>query len=151
MTHDELVHRAVKWLRGTMRCPIVYAEMVTAARSIPDAIGWKYRSVHLVECKTSRADLMRDRHKPSHRDGYVMGTHRWYMTPIGLLAPEEVPDGWGLLEVHTKITRKVVEAPYVERTTKAMMEEAILLQSAIRRHRLGISYTKSKGRFKRSG
>ncbi len=138
--HDELVRRAVRWLRGSMRCGVVFAEMHTAASSVPDAIGWIYgREVHLVECKVSRSDFHRDKFKVSHRSGRVMGTRRWYLTPPGLIKPHEVPEGWGLLEMHPKTLRKKVRAPFVKRTVLSMREESRLLYSAVERHQGGWS------------
>ena len=29
-----------------------------------------------------------------------MGEKRYYMAPVGMLEPSEMPDGWGLLEVY---------------------------------------------------
>ena len=107
MTHDELVARAVRWLRGTQRCSVVVSETVSGAFEEPDAIGWRnvFHSI-LVECKTSRADFFAEM-KPKHRRMPMMGMGKWryYMTPPGLLRVEELPTEWGLLEVHEKYVR----------------------------------------------
>ena len=50
MTHDQLVERAVKWLRGKHKCSVVFAEIVTSARAVPDAIGFTGWGCVLVEC-----------------------------------------------------------------------------------------------------
>jgi len=107
MTHDELVSRAARWLRGTQRCTVVIAETASGTYEIPDAIGWR-NATHsiLVECKTSRADFFADiKHKSCHSSAGGMGYVRYFMTPPGLLREEEIPEGWGLLEVHPKIVR----------------------------------------------
>ena len=103
MTHSELVARAVRWLKGSMQCSVVLAEVQGIGREIPDAIGWSYggRASILVECKTSKSDLVADiRHKYWHRPECGVGLFRYFMTPPDLVRPEELPEPWGLLEVH---------------------------------------------------
>lgn len=87
-------------------------------REIPDAIGWLRSGVSLlVECKASRGDFLSDAVKPSRRSAKSaglavpepvvkgprktegLGAYRFYFAPSGLLAPEELPEGWGLLEL----------------------------------------------------
>ena len=71
---------------------------------MPDAIGWKGKchSV-LAECKLSRADFLADREKQWRTDPEVaLGCERYYVAPRGLLRAEEMPDGWGLLELHAR-------------------------------------------------
>ena len=67
MTHAQLVHRAVAWLRS-YRCGVILSEQACLSGEMPDAIGWK-RACHsvLVECKVARADFLRDRDKPFRR------------------------------------------------------------------------------------
>lgn len=125
-----------------------FAEMVTYARSIPDAIGWKWggRECHLVECKTSRSDFRRDKLKSSHRTGKLPGTHRWYFTPPGLLRPAEVEElGWGLVEVHDRTCRVIVKAPRTE--DRDLSEEMAIMFSACRRHRLGVPFDRGTSKF----
>lgn len=108
LSHSDLVERAVRWLRNTARCRVVLSEC-GPLYEIPDAIGWTYQASYLIECKTSRADFFRDRHKIPRRVPSVgLGDHRLYMTPPGLIDPSELPDGWGLLEVYPKQVRKKV-------------------------------------------
>lgn len=101
MSHAALVARAEKWLRNTVGCNVVFAEFMTSISEIPDAVGWKYGQLSiLVECKATRSDFLSDRKKFSRRaPDYGIGDRRYYMTPPGLVAAEEVPDGWGLLYV----------------------------------------------------
>ncbi len=94
-------------------------------REIPDAIGWLRSGVSLlIECKASRGDFLSDAVKPSRRSGKVgvpgspaptapepeikpprktegLGAYRFYLAPSGLLAPDEIPEGWGLLELRS--------------------------------------------------
>jgi hypothetical protein len=93
-------------------------------REVPDAIGWLSSGVSLlIECKATRADFLSDATKPSREKGSGndvgnakgstrsgravkpprktegLGAYRFYLTPSGLLAPGELPEGWGLLEL----------------------------------------------------
>ena len=99
MTHAQLVSKAVHWLRR-YRCGVVLSEQACVSGEMPDAIGWK-RACHsvLVECKVTRSDFLADRvkrfrQKPQHG----VGCERFYLVPAGLVRPEELPAGWGLME-----------------------------------------------------
>ncbi len=108
MTHDELVQRAARWLRKTIRCPVVVTELVTSNTSgeIPDALGWSYGRTFLVECKASRSDFLADARKPFRQvPTNGMGAHRYFLITPGLVSPDELPDGWGLLEPTPKKIR----------------------------------------------
>src|SRR5687767_12037574 len=94
-THAELVQRACRWLAGTKRCAVVFAE---AGKNVtleqPDAIGFRLGVSHVIECKVSRSDFHADAKKqwkkfPANEHG--MGQQRWYLCPHGLLRPEEMP------------------------------------------------------------
>lgn len=123
MTHDDMCKRAAKWLRSRKpttkecwsprACRLVLKEVTSGSGEIPDAIGW-WGGGHsiLVECKVSRSDYLRDQKKwQRHPAASSMGSQRYYMTPPGLLSPDELPEGWGLLEVHSRSVRVVKEAP----------------------------------------
>lgn len=164
MTHAELVDRAVRWLRSSWHCGVVLAELVTYADSIPDAIGFGGRHrAHtraygsysqqvllgsiLAECKTSRADWARDRKKPAHRSGRLAGNVRYYLTPPGLLTPDEIAPPWGLAEVGEGEIRIVRLAEVLEDTVQRVRQETVLLRSACRRHQAGAGFDASRGRF----
>jgi hypothetical protein len=136
MTHAELVARAVRWLAP--RSVVVLSEAGSFCSSIvPDAVGWTTRgSSILIECKVSVSDFYADRHKPGARGGYRIGERRYYMTPPGLLKPDAVTGGWGLLEVHPKSVRKVKEASLAEPAdlgAARMRQEMIILLAEMRR------------------
>ena len=102
MTHQKLVQKAVAWLRS-YRCGVVLSEQACVSGEMPDAIGWK-RACHsvLVECKVSRADFLADREKPFRQNPEQgVGCERYYLTPAGLIRPEELPTRWGLLELRS--------------------------------------------------
>ncbi len=91
---------AVAWLRR-YRCGVVLSEQACVSGEMPDAIGWKKacRSV-LVECKVTRSDFLVDRAKPWRRQPETgVGSERYYLAPQGMIECEELPGGWGLLEI----------------------------------------------------
>lgn len=151
-THEDLVQKACRWLRNAKNCGVVYAE---AGRNVcweePDAIGWKAggSTCIVVECKTSRSDFMADRKKPVARRAEFagrMGTHRYYLVPEGLVKPEELPPGWGLLYAKpTGGVRVVVDAK--NQTNRNLRDEMSWLYAVARRHHLGVVFFAETHRF----
>jgi len=134
MTHEKLVAKAVTWLRS-YGCGVVLSEQSCASGETPDAIGWK-RGCHsvVVECKISHADFLIDQEKPFRRKPETgMGCERFYLTPAALLAPEELPAGWGLLEVQAKRVEVISPSSKNLRSTKSFRCEMNLLLASLRR------------------
>lgn len=99
--HAALVKIAARWLRGTRRCPVVLTN-AGGWHEIPDAIGFRAGGLDtlVVECKATRSDFLRDGKKWHRRYPEMgLGQRRAYLTPAGLVRPDEVPPGWGLVEV----------------------------------------------------
>src|SRR5258705_8002774 len=134
MTHEKLVRTAVAWLRS-YGCGVVLSEQCCASGETPDAIGWK-RGCHsvIVECKISRADFFIDREKPFRRKPKKgMGCERFYLTPAGLLRPEELPVGWGLLELRGRTAEMRVPSSKKLRSAAGFRYEMNLLLASLRR------------------
>lgn len=131
MTHKELAHIGYRWLKNRSY-GLVLCEFVSMSAEIPDVIGFKYHYSTLIECKISRSDFFADQKKRFRQDpADGMGNYRYYMTPKGLLRPDELPEGWGLLEVSDKLkTREVVKAAP---QNKSYRSEHNLLYSIARR------------------
>lgn len=113
LTHAQLVERAGRWLRNTRGLGVVLTERVSSAPETPDAIGWKYagRYSELVECKASRADFLADAGKWFRKRAvHGMGRLRWYMAMPAVIAPDELPSRWGLVEVRGSRCCVVVKA-----------------------------------------
>ena len=59
------------------------------------------KRVAVFESKTSRADFKADQKKWHRKPGRGMWSQdvsdHWYVAPSGLIEPDELPDGWGLL------------------------------------------------------
>lgn len=134
MTHAQLVEKAVRWLRS-YRCGVVLSEQACVSGEMPDAIGWK-RANHsvLVECKVSRADFLADRGKPFRQKAEQgVGCERFYFTPPALVKPEELPSGWGLLELRRGRIEVVRNSAKNLRSGAGLRYEMNLLLASLRR------------------
>ena len=102
---------------------------------MPDAIGWK-KACHsvLIECKVSRADFQADREKPFRQKPETgVGCERYYLAPRGLIGTEELPSGWGLLEVRGREVERIKRATKELRTEVGFRYEMNLLLASLRR------------------
>ncbi|MGZ4788811.1 MAG: hypothetical protein ACXVZV_13130 [Terriglobales bacterium] len=135
MTHGQLVKVAEQWLRR-YRCGIVLSEQQCSSGEMPDAIGWKEkcRSV-VVECKVSRGDFLADRGKAWRlKPEIALGCERFYLSLRGIVRPEDLPKGWGLLEYHERrVTMLVRPARESQRSPDGLMNEMNLLLASLRR------------------
>jgi hypothetical protein len=132
LTHDQLVAAGRRWL--SRNHGVVATELVSGAGETPDVIGWSGTGGStVIECKVSRSDFLADAKKYFRRTPNLgMGTFRYYLTPPGLLAVEELPERWGLLESSANGTRIRVlrRAEPQESYDRA---ETLLLVSLLRR------------------
>lgn len=140
LTHDDLVLRAGKWLRSTMRCPVVLLEPGYGyVGEIPDAIGWHRGWSCVVECKATRNDFLADRNKPARRrvaqDGGGLGAERYFLTNPGVASIDELPDGWRLLVLKggrvCRIGHRKSECVQSLRTKESMRDEIKLLAACM--------------------
>ena len=134
MTHAKLVSMAVGWLRR-YRCGVVLSEQACVSGEMPDAIGWK-KACHsvLVESKVSRGDFLADREKPFRQKPELgVGCERYYLAPRGLIRIEEIPTGWGLLEVCGREIEKVRSSGRNLRSEAGFLNEMNLLLASLRR------------------
>lgn len=134
MTHAQLVERAVRWLRS-YRCGVVLSEQACVSGEMPDAIGWK-RACHsvLVECKVTRGDFLVDRAKPFRlKPQHGVGCERFYLVPARLVRPEELPSGWGLLELRQGRVEMTQASAKNLRTAHGFRYEMNLLLASLRR------------------
>lgn len=134
MTHSQLVEKAVRWLKR-YRCGVILSEQACVSGEMPDAIGWK-RGCHsvLVECKVTRGDFLADRAKPFRlKPELGVGSERFYLTSFGLLRQDELPAGWGLLEVRNRAVEIVHPASKNLRSAAGFRYEMNLLLVSLRR------------------
>jgi hypothetical protein len=131
-THKALVTRLAKWLKYTKRMTVVMAELHTKNSETPDVMGWigNANSI-LIECKASRQDFLADKNKFFRRHEEMgMGDVRYIAAPEGLLVIQEIPEGWGLLEVSENHVIETI-APTLKKANKT--NECVVLMSALRR------------------
>lgn len=136
ITHARLVNYAVEWLRRKYKCGIILSEQYCATGEVPDAIGWKGRCHSVViECKISRADFLADANKPfREKPEEGLGCERLYLAAAGLIAPTELPPGWGLLEYANREVHLAVKPRNKKlRTAIGMEKEMNLLLASLRR------------------
>lgn len=132
-THDELVEKARRWLIGTERCAVVITEMDSGAGECPDAIGFHPSYSVSIECKSNRADFLRDKKKLHVRSDRGMGHKQYYLAPPGVIKRGDLPDfKYGILEPRGRGLR-VVHSPSGFFTKPDLQKENTLLISAIRR------------------
>jgi hypothetical protein len=125
---------AVAWLRR-YRCGVVLSEQACASGEMPDAIGWKSgcHSV-LVECKASRPDFLADALKPWRQEPEQgLGAERYYMAPRRMILPDELPAGWGLLEVSQREIEITKRSAKNQRSTAGFQHEMNMLLASLRR------------------
>lgn len=135
MTHSRLVDEAVRWLRSKYRCGIVLSEQSCCSGETPDAIGWKGRNHSVViECKVSRADFLIDAAKPWRLNpDSALGCERYYLAPAGLVTCEELPEGWGLLEIRGREISITQKSKKNLRAAEGLANEMNLLLASLRR------------------
>jgi hypothetical protein len=114
---------------------VVLSEQACVSGEMPDAIGWK-RANHsvLVECKVARADFLADRGKPfRQKPEQGVGCERFYLTPPVLVKPEELPSGWGLLELRRGRVEVIQNSAKNLRSAAGLRYEMNLLLASLRR------------------
>ena len=120
--HAALCHLAQRWLMrphsaGGHGCAFAITEgWGDGLGEHPDAIGWRRNPFDggaiLVEAKVSRSDFLADARKPHRLEpGQGVGRFRYYLCPEGLIAPDELPERWGLLYATTRGGVRAVVGP----------------------------------------
>jgi len=146
VNHDDLVKRAVKWLKsaiyaknpkptGTLdkvwykpACGVAVPELVSGNYGeIPDAFGWDRDNSWLVECKASRSDFLANRRKLTTG----IASYRFFLCPPAIVSVGELPDGWGLLYCHAK--KISVAAWPIKNTHRNIRGEMSMMYSLLRR------------------
>lgn len=130
MTHSELVEIARQWL-VRQKCTVITTEIATAASEQPDALGWRWSTSVLVECKISVSDFKADARK-SFRVHPVngIGVERYFLTPCNLISVADIPVGWGLLECDGRRVRTIRKSDTHENHAR---NEILILSSLLRR------------------
>lgn len=96
--HSRLVSLGARWLRA-QGFPVVAMELTAVGcRERPDVIGFRHSASVVIEVKVGRQDFLADARKPE-RGALApgLGVYRFYLCPEGVIAPGDLPGGWGLL------------------------------------------------------
>jgi hypothetical protein len=135
LSHTRLVEEAVRWLRSKYHCGIVLSEQTCCSGVTPDAIGWKCRNHSVVvECKVSRADFLADAEKPWRKNPEcAVGCERYYLAPAQIIGCEELPNGWGLIELRGREAAIVRKSKKNLRSAEGLANEMNLLLASLRR------------------
>lgn len=100
------------------------------------------------EIKVSRADYRRDTHD-KQREARLFSDRFYYVTPAGLLRPEEIPDWAGLIEIADGKKRIVVPAPLRDKDMPSWELVISLLRNSGQIRRDGDLIRKENARLKR--
>lgn len=125
----------VDFCRTCYRFKYVAVELCTYGTENTDV--WGYDGIYsaVIEVKTSHADFLADKKKwwrsqEAESLNLKAGTYRWYLCPEGIIKPDELPEGWGLLYWNGKKIIRIVAPVKNDNTHKADMR---ILYSIIRR------------------
>lgn len=98
---DAIFATELAFCQGVRRCDLWTISANSSA-------GFKARAY---EVKISRADFRRD-NAIKQREARLFSDQFFYVTPAGLIKPEEVPDWAGLIEYSDGKFKTIVQAPY---------------------------------------
>lgn len=110
--HKRLITLGANWMKRN-RFPVVYESIkVIGTQEQPDIIGFNSDSCMVIEVKVSRSDFFADLKKPFRTSNdNPLGTYRLYLTPEGMITPDELPPKWGLLYVNKRGSVVEVHTP----------------------------------------
>ena len=145
MTHSELIEVGTRFLKHQGYW-MWLAEPSTTCVEKPDLIAWKLDASILLECKVSRADFLKDLKKPFRSDGTGMGNYRLYLTPAGLLSPDEIPSDWGLLEAVDKSTVRFTKRPVLIDDVNEKAERMLMYSWGLRKEKGWLKNPKPTGK-----
>ncbi len=107
--HTRLVGLGERWLRRQGFSVVATELSALACTEIPDVVGFRAHCSAVVEVKVSRADFFADAKKGHRRPGArSVGTYRFMLCPLGMVEPDEIPAGWGLLEADGASVRATI-------------------------------------------
>lgn len=137
-THKDLIPIAYKWVLKRASCGVAFRELNTHASNgeYPDVLGFgAWGHSVLIEVKVSRSDFLADRKKIFRiHPERGMGRYRFYMCPAGLIKPEELPAGWGLIYVSDTGKAKCEINPYCRSVTGNIWSEGFENRNLLSEH-----------------
>ena len=138
--HYNLCLEGAKWLKRKKNAErfetpwkYIAVELCVYGCENPDIWAFNGWSTIVVEVKTSRSDFKNDKKKwwrmPGHEQ-CIAGNYRYYLVPKGLLKPDDLPEGVGLLEYDGKNIERTIKAA---RKTVSNHADGIIMASILRR------------------
>ena len=91
-------------------------ELVCYGTELTDVWATNRSTSTIIEVKTSHSDFLNDKKKYARTEQACacrqqVGNYRYYLCPEGIIRPDELPEGWGLLYWNGKKVEKIVPAP----------------------------------------
>ena len=119
---------------------IVAVELNVTGAENPDVWGYDGYSTVVIEVKVSHSDFKADQKKMWRNvvPEQQAGNKRWYLCPEGIIKPDELPEGWGLLYWDGKRIYPVV--PPVPRMQGCHADMRILYSLMFREGMTGRTY-----------
>ena len=113
--HEHVKRQALYWLKEKMTdlCANEVKLFVRRKKLKADALGIniKRKESRIIEVKISRSDYLRDEVLFSSNGYHAICDYAYIITPVGLLSIEELPKGYGLLEIDDFDTITVRKKP----------------------------------------
>ncbi|ADU30310.1 hypothetical protein [Evansella cellulosilytica] len=101
--HKHYKNQALYWLKAKMTdlCASEVKLYYRRKKVIADAVGinFKRKESRIIEVKVSKEDFRRDAILDAPYSYYALSHYAYILTPKGLLLKEEIPKGYGLLEM----------------------------------------------------
>lgn len=115
-THRQLEEVGAKWLSKSgywWSCKRIAIEPTSPGSERPDVIGFAYGVTHVIECKTTRDDFLRDFRKKWRKEGEKpMGSYRWWLCVEGVITVDDLSgSGDGLLLVTAYGSVQIIKFP----------------------------------------
>lgn len=135
LNHRQLCEAGARWLTKVVnwnyRCQRVVIEFCSVANENPDLFGLRGTKNLCVEVKVSRSDFKADAKKKHRTESKGIGATRYYMTPINLISPDEIKNGWGLIYFDGKAFTIAKESEYF--SERDFYSELAIMESLVRR------------------
>jgi len=110
-THDFLNKKGYSFLMKF--CYFGFIDFNNPSGEYPDVIGFRGDYSFVLEIKTSIEDFELDKQKPHRQNtSFGMGDFRFFFTRKNLLTINQLPDGWGLIEIDNDKKIEVIHNPF---------------------------------------
>ena len=96
--HQALVDLGERWLKRQGFAVVATELKALGCREQADVVGFRATCSAVIEAKASRSDFLADLKKPERREPALgIGVYRFFLSPPGVIALDDLPERWGLL------------------------------------------------------